>query len=62
MRSLWSALKPWHQGVYINSLGAEEPERVRQSYGPQQYDRLQALESEYDPDNFSGLTRTSRPS
>ena len=57
----WSALRPWHEGVYVNFLGDEGAERVQQSYGSKKYDRLQTLKRKYDPDNFFGLTRTSRP-
>ena len=52
VRGFWSALEPWHQGVYMNFLGDEGPERIRESYGPEKYDRLQALKQRYDPDNF----------
>lgn len=63
VRSFWSALKPWHQGVYVNFLGAEEPQRVSQSHGPQKYNRLQALESEtMTRTTVFGSTRRSRPS
>jgi hypothetical protein len=37
--------------VYVNSLGADEPERVRTAYGSN-YDRLSAIKARYDPDNF----------
>jgi FAD/FMN-containing dehydrogenase len=52
VRSFWSALEPWHQGVYMNFLGDEGPARIRESYGPVKYDRLRALKQRYDPDNF----------
>ncbi len=52
VRSFWSALEPWHQGVYVNFLGDDEPARVLESYGPAKYDRLRALKRRYDPDNF----------
>ena len=61
VRDFWSALRPWHEGVYVNFLGDEGAERVQQSYGSKKYDRLQTLKRKYDPDNFFGLTRTSRP-
>ena len=53
VRSFWSALEPWHQGVYVNFLGDEGTDRVRDSYGAAKFARLQALKSELDPDNFS---------
>ena len=60
-RSFWSALEPWHDGVYVNFLGDEGPERVRQSYGPEKYDRLQALKQKYDPDNFFRINQNISP-
>jgi Berberine and berberine like len=61
VRGFWSALEPWHQGVYVNFLGDEGTERVRQSYGPKKYDRLQALKRKYDPDNFFRLNQNILP-
>jgi hypothetical protein len=39
------------QAVYVNDLGADEPERVRAAYGAS-YDRLGAVKAKYDPANF----------
>jgi hypothetical protein len=61
VRGFWSALEPWHQGVYVNFLGDEGADRVRQSYGPKKYDRLQALKRKYDPDNFFRLNQNISP-
>jgi FAD/FMN-containing dehydrogenase len=61
-QGLWSALEPWHQGVYVNFLGDEGAERVRQSYGPEKYDRLRALKQKYDPDNFFRINQNISPS
>jgi hypothetical protein len=52
VRSFWSALEPWHQGVYVNFLGDDDPGRVPEAYGAEKYDRLRALKKRYDPDNF----------
>ena len=52
VRSFWSALEPWHQGVYVNFLGDDDPGRVPEAYGTEKYDRLRALKKRYDPDNF----------
>src|SRR2546421_235146 len=62
VRSFWSALEPWHEGVYVNFLGDEGAERVRQSYGPEKYDRLRALKQQYDPDNFFRINQNISPS
>ena len=52
VRDFWSALRPWHKGVYMNFLGDEGAERVRQAYGSKKYERLQVLKRKYDPENF----------
>ena len=62
VRSFWSALEPWHQGVYVNFLGDEGADRVRQSYGREKYGRLQALKQKYDPDNFFRINQNISPS
>ena len=62
VRSFWSALEPWHEGVYVNFLGDEGADRVRQAYGPQKYDRLRALKQKYDPDNFFRINQNIPPS
>jgi FAD/FMN-containing dehydrogenase len=51
-RELYAAMEPHlEHAVYVNSLGADEPERVRTAYGSN-YDRLAAIKARYDPDNF----------
>ena len=60
-RELWSALKPHHQNVYVSFLMDEGDERVREAYGPTNYDRLKALKRKYDPDNFFRLNQNIRP-
>jgi FAD/FMN-containing dehydrogenase len=50
-RSFWSALEPYHVGVYVNFLMEEGEERIREAYGAEKYNRLKALKRSYDPDN-----------
>ena len=61
MRSFWSALEPWHQGVYVNFLGDEGADRVQESYGAAKYARLQALKTQFDPDNFFRINQNIPP-
>jgi FAD/FMN-containing dehydrogenase len=61
VRSFWSALEPWHEGVYVNFLGDEGADRVRQSYGAEKYDRLKTLKQKYDPDNFFRINQNIPP-
>jgi hypothetical protein len=61
VRDFWSALEPYHRGVYVNFLMEEGDDRVRQAYGAQKYDRLTALKRKYDPENFFRLNQNIPP-
>jgi hypothetical protein len=61
VRSFWSALEPWHEGVYVNFLGDEGKDRVHESYGAEKFERLRALKQKYDPDNFFRLNQNISP-
>jgi hypothetical protein len=51
-RDLYGAMEPHlERAVYVNSLGADEPDRVRTAYGAN-YDRLAEIKMRYDPGNF----------
>ena len=52
-RETAAAIEPWSvSGGYANYMQADEPlERVRAAFGPENFTRLQALKSRYDPDN-----------
>jgi FAD/FMN-containing dehydrogenase len=57
----WQAAKPYLTGgVYVNYLGQEGADRVREAYGPV-YDRLAALKKKYDPTNFFRLNQNIPP-
>jgi FAD/FMN-containing dehydrogenase len=45
----------------MNFLGDEGDDRIRQSYGPTKYDRLQTLKRKYDPDNFFRINQNISP-
>jgi FAD/FMN-containing dehydrogenase len=60
-RDYWSALAPYHTGVYVNFLMEEGEDRIRQAYGPDKYDRLKALKRRYDPTNAFRLNQNIDP-
>jgi hypothetical protein len=60
-RAYWSALSPFHTGVYVNFLMEEGDARVRQAYGDAKYERLRALKRKYDPANVLRLNQNIRP-
>jgi FAD/FMN-containing dehydrogenase len=47
-------------GVYVNYLGGEGEQRVRQAYGPN-LNRLAEIKRRYDPDNFFRINQNIRP-
>jgi FAD/FMN-containing dehydrogenase len=60
-RGLWDAMRPFSTGgVYANNLGDEGTERVHAAYG-ENYPRLVALKSKYDPTNFFRSNQNIRP-
>jgi FAD binding domain/Berberine and berberine like len=61
VRTFWSALEPYHTGVYVNFLGDEGQDRVRESYGMTKFARLQELKRRYDPDNFFRINQNIPP-
>ncbi|QOZ66402.1 FAD-binding oxidoreductase [Bradyrhizobium arachidis] len=60
-RELWSAVRPYSTGgVYANNLGDEGEDRIRDAYG-ENYPRLAALKTKYDPTNFFRLNQNIKP-
>jgi FAD/FMN-containing dehydrogenase len=61
-REYFAALES-HAGehVYVNFLGDEGADRVRQSYGERHYERLVELKRRYDPTNFFRLNQNIEP-
>ena len=58
---LWEATAPWSDGgVYVNFLG-DEPERIRNAYLSESYQRLRRIKAAVDPDNFFHFNRNIPP-
>jgi FAD/FMN-containing dehydrogenase len=61
-RDFYSAMQPHAGGrVYVNFLGDEGPDRVRQAYGDKRYERLVRLKRAYDPTNFFRMNQNIEP-
>jgi FAD/FMN-containing dehydrogenase len=61
-RDFFSALQPHACGrVYLNFLGDEGAERVRDAYGDRQHERLVELKRAYDPTNFFRRNQNVEP-
>ena len=61
VRELWERTAPLSSpGVYVNYLGSEGPERIRDAYGIN-YDRLVAAKRKYDPRNFFRYNQNIHP-
>ena len=60
-RESWSAMQPFcEHDAYVNDLGEEGEQRVREAYG-QNYDRLMLVKRKYDPTNFFRLNQNIWP-
>jgi FAD/FMN-containing dehydrogenase len=61
-RDFFDAMQPHARGrVYLNFLGDEGADRVRQAYGAGSYERLVELKRRYDPANFFRLNQNIEP-
>jgi FAD/FMN-containing dehydrogenase len=52
VRDLLAALDDGVPGAYVNFVGDEGPERVRDAYPAATYERLARIKARYDPDNL----------
>ena len=59
-RGLWQAMRPWATGTYVNHLGDEGEQRVKEAYGAA-YPRLAALKEAWDPDDVFRLNQHIAP-
>lgn len=62
-RDVWRSVQPFvSSAVYANHMDADESgSRIRDAYGAEKYDKLVALKTKYDPDNFFRLNHNIAP-
>jgi FAD/FMN-containing dehydrogenase len=61
VRGLFAELRPsMTPGVYVNFMSGDEQDRVPEAYR-ERWDRLVAIKTRYDPDNFFRLNQNVRP-
>jgi FAD/FMN-containing dehydrogenase len=61
-RSFAAAVRPHATGAYVNFLGDEGDDRVRDAYGPEKHGRLAAVKAAYDPENVFHVNHNIQPS
>jgi FAD/FMN-containing dehydrogenase len=55
-------VRPWStKSVYLNFIGDEGDDRIVEGVGPENYRRLAATKSRYDPDNIFHLNHNIKP-
>jgi FAD/FMN-containing dehydrogenase len=59
--SLWNAIRPEADGVYVNFLEDEGQDRVRDAYPPAAYERLSEIKKQYDPHNLFRFNQNIAP-
>jgi FAD/FMN-containing dehydrogenase len=61
-RDVRADVHPWATGApYLNFIGDEGTERVVAGLGQDNYDRLAAIKTEYDPENVFHLNHNIAP-
>ncbi|GAC1611407.1 MAG: FAD-binding oxidoreductase [Mycobacteriales bacterium] len=60
-QSLWETLHRLASGVYVNFLGAEGNNRIREAYGEAKYQQLVGLKNRWDPGNVFSVNQNIPP-
>jgi FAD/FMN-containing dehydrogenase len=61
-RDAFNAMKKFATGAYVNFLGDEGADRVKEAYEEEKYRKLVVLKNKYDATNFFHLNQNIKPS
>lgn len=61
-RNFFDAMQKFATGAYVNFLGDEGADRVKEAYEEEKYRKLVVLKNKYDPTNFFHLNQNIKPS
>ena len=61
-RDFLAGVQKFGTGAYVNFLGEEGQDRVKEAYGKEKYRKLVELKRKYDPSNFFHLNQNISPS
>jgi FAD/FMN-containing dehydrogenase len=61
VNTLWQEVRHEGDGVYVNFVADEGPERVHDAYPPDTYARLAQIKRQYDPDNLFHFNQNISP-
>lgn len=63
VRDFWTAMRPHAagSGSYVNFLSDADQDRIRNSYGPEKYERLARIKAIWDPENIFHRNANIRP-
>lgn len=59
--ALWAKLRPEGNGVYVNFLQNEGPERINEAYPTETLQRLREVKTKYDPQNMFRYNQNIQP-
>jgi FAD/FMN-containing dehydrogenase len=59
--ALWQKIRDEADGVYVNFLGDEGDDRIREAYPKGAYERLVQVKQAYDPGNVFRFNQNIRP-
>ena len=60
-KDFFAVIHGFASGAYVNFLGEEGADRVKEAYGEDKYEKLVALKNKYDPTNFFHLNQNIMP-